>query len=243
MDYKPYAAKQWNMAPSELDQSVTARLPVHLSENPQVSTAKYQILPENGYLEFFENMLSHDKIDVLLNTDALSILNFDLNKGVCMKTSESNPQEVIKIPIVFTGALEDIFDSDEPLPYRSLCFEYKTQELHDLDPYDSISFPSEHEYLRMTDFSKMMIEYTNDKTTILYEYPYPYDKSNSKGNEPYYPIIAQSNVDKNNLYIKKLSNIPNVIPCGRLADYKYYNMDKALERAFEVFAKIKKEYW
>lgn len=233
-DYRPYAAKQWNLDPKELDRSVVERLPVILSERKNYFDIKYEILPENGFTEFFKNMLSHQKIDIFLNTDACEFLNFDLEKGICSKGSE-----ILTIPIIFTGALEDLFNGEESLPYRSLYFKYKTMDTESYQPVAILSYPQAHEYLRTTEYSKLMKHAPQGKTVVAFEYPMIYDKMASQGNEPYYPILTKENVAKNETYVRGLSRIPNIIPCGRLADYKYYNMDNAIIRAFEVFEDLK----
>lgn len=240
-DYRPYAAKQWNLDPKELDRSVVERMPIILSDRENYfdhAAIKYEILPAKGYTAFFENMLAHENIDVLLNTDACEFLQFDWKQGQCRKDGE-----IITIPILFTGALEDIFKSDEPLPYRSLWFDYQTMDMDSYQPTAIYTYPQTHEYLRSTEYSKFMQEPPKGKTVVAFEYPVPYDKYAEKGNEPYYPILTSENVEKNNRYLGELKRINNVVPCGRLADYKYYNMDQAVERAFGVFEQMKKSFW
>lgn len=236
-DYKPYAAKQWNLDPKELDRSVLARLPIIFSERENYfdpKEVKYECMPCEGYTKFFESLLSHDSISVALNVDALQLIKFDIDQGKAF----CNQQE-IGIPILFTGALEDFFEGNNPLPYRSLFFEYKTFEEKSFQPTAIMTYPQTHKFLRSTEYSKMMQNPPVNKTVVAFEYPVPYDKKAQRGNEPYYPVLTAENIERNAEYSKKLSAIRNLFFCGRLADYKYYDMDKAIARAFEKFRELK----
>lgn len=237
-DYRLYAAKQWNLDPMELDRSVVERMPVLLSERDYYFDVKYELLPERGYTEFFKRMLAHENIHVMLNTDACCFLKFNFRGGIC-----TGKGETLTIPLVFTGALEDIFRGQDPLPYRSLCFDYKTMEMESYQPSAIQAYPQAHKYLRSTEYTKMMRQPPKGKTVVAFEYPIPYDKNATKGNEPYYPVLTQENIERNRAYIQQLARIPNIVPCGRLADYKYYNMDQAVVRAFEVFHALAEKYW
>lgn len=237
-DYKPYAAKQWNLDPKELDRSVLARLPIIFSERENYfdpNEVKYERLPSEGYTKFFESMLTHDLIDVALNADAMDLFDFDMKQGKCF----CQKQEV-NVPILFTGALEDFFDEGRPLPYRSLYFEYCTFEQDSYQPTAIMTYPQTNCYLRTTEYSKMMRDPTPHKTVVAFEYPVPYNKEAERGNEPYYPVLTAENIERNDEYYKQLSVIQNLFFCGRLADYKYYDMDKAIIRAFEKFGELKK---
>lgn len=237
-DYRPYAAKQWNLDPMELDRSVLERMPVLLSERDHYYDVKYELLPEKGYTEFFRSMLEHESIDIMLNTDACSFLEFDPGAGTCTRKGE-----VLTIPIVFTGALEDIFRSTDPLPYRSLWFDYKTMEMESYQPSAIQTYPQTHKYLRSTEYTKLMQHPPRGKTVVAFEYPVPYQKDAKLGREPYYPILTAQNTARNDIYLSLLGKTKNVFPCGRLADYKYYNMDSAIKRAFEAFDEIKSKFW
>ncbi len=237
-NYKPYAAKQWNMSPEQLDVSVIARMPVIFSERTNYFTEKYEVLPKGGYTAFFEKMLKHELIEISLDVDATKELCLDLDKGNCFLNGEQ-----FSIPIVYTGPLEELFGETQTLPYRSLAFEYKTFEQSDFQEVAILTYPQSRKYLRTTEFSKLTGKAKSDKTVVAFEYPVPYDKTAEIGNEPYYPILTEENMQKNDEYVMALTRIKNFFPCGRLADYRYYNMDQAVERAFEVFDKIKNLYW
>lgn len=237
-DYRPYAAKQWNLDPSELDPSVIARMPVILSDRVHYFNTKYEILPKDGYTKFFEAMLSHPLIDVRLNTDACEFLNFDLEKkGIFYGDTK------IQDPVVFTGALADIFDKENPLPYRSLYFRYVTMDMEGYQPVAIMTYPQTHDYIRTTEYSKFSNNTPKDKTVVAFEYSVYFQKGAAVGNEPYYPILTQENIQRNAYLTEKAKVFKNLIPCGRLADYKYYNMDQAVLRAFETFSALKQRYW
>jgi len=234
-NYRPYAAKQWQLDPRELDPSVIARMPVILSDRENYFEVKHEALPEHGFTAFFENMLEHPNITVRLNTDARKILTFDTERGICNADGIT-----LTVPIVFTGALEELFDDkDAPLPYRSLSFTYRQMERGSYQPVPILTYPQEHSYLRTTEFTKLMRNPPQGRTVVSFEYPVPYDKKN----EPYYPILTADNIKKNDQYLERIKRVPNVFPCGRLADYQYYNMDQAIIRAFEVFKTIRETMW
>ena len=106
-------------------------------------------------------------------------------------------------------------------------------------PVVILTYPQTHKYLRTTEFSKLTGQALKNKTVVAFEYPVPYDKNASRGNEPYYPILTSENIARNSACLSKLKKIKNVFPCGRLADYKYYNMDKVIMRTFEMFEELK----
>ena len=237
-DYKPYAAKQWNMEPKELDRSVVERLPIILTDRENYFTVKHEVLPTEGFTAFFRNMLTDEQIDILLDTDGSQYLQFDAERGIC-----SHDGEELTIPVVYTGALEDLFNSGTPLPYRSLYFSYQTMETDSYQPAAILAYPQEHEYLRTIEYSKLMRNAGGySKTIVAFEYPVLYNKNARRGNEPYYPVLTEKNIKRNEEYIRRLKRIKNVFPCGRLADYKYYNMDQAVKRAFDVFEEIKERF-
>ena len=238
-NYQPYAAKQWALEPRQLDPSVIARMPVILSDRTNYFNTEYEMIPKEGFSSFFKAMLQHEKIDIQLNTDARDLLQFDMEQGICMMNSER-----LTVPVVYTGALEDLFScEDSPLPYRSLHFDYQTMEKDSYQPMFLVTYPQTYDYLRTTEFSKLMPKSPKGKTVVAFEYSVPYDKHAKKGNQPYYPILTKENIAQNNRYLAGLGKIPNVFPCGRLADYKYYNMDQVVIRAFDVFHQIQDSFW
>ena len=185
---------------------------------------------ENGYTGFFNKLLAHDNINVLLNTDALDMIKIDTeNKRMLFN------DKTILIPVVYTGAIDELLGYKYgPLPYRSLRFDYQTKKTESFQDASVVAHPEAEGYTRITEYKKLPPQNIPGITTVAYEYPLPADKKK----EPYYPIINNENLSLYNKYYKEIKAIPDLLLCGRLADYKYYNMDAAILRAFAVFSEI-----
>ena len=216
-----YTAKQWGKNPDEIASAITARVPVYVSKDDRYFQDKYQGIPLNGYTKMVENILNHPNIEVKLNTD--------FNDFAC-----ENPEELKNFRIFYTGSIDEFFDYKYgELPYRSVHFKFET---HNREFYQSnavVNYPCNYDFTRIHEY-KYYLNDKSDKTVIAKEYSEYFE--NGK-NERYYPI---ENDDNKNLYEKYLSQTPdNVYFLGRLGDYKYYDMDKAVERAINLFEEIK----
>ncbi len=231
-DYQPYTAKQWGIAPEKLDISVLQRVPVRLSYLDQYFDDRYQMQPKGGYTAFFEKLLSDEKIELRLSTDARRLLTLD-NDGTVRLEGEA-----VQIPVVYTGALDELFDCKYgKLPYRSLSFEYKVLQGRDFQPTPGVAYPLAEGYTRITEFSKLMtLPPDTDKTIIAYEYPEKY--GSDKGKEAYYPILTAESQGLYQRYLNEAKRYRMLYPCGRLGDFKYYNMDQAILRALELFEEL-----
>ena len=231
-DYQPYTAKQWGIEPEELDVSVLQRVPVRLSYIDQYFDDRYQMQPKGGYTAFFEKLLSDPKIDVRLSADAGQHLTLK-EDGVILLDGEA-----VNVPIVYTGALDELFQCRYgKLPYRSLSFEYRTLPTSDFQPTPGVAYPLVDGYTRITEFSKLMpLPPNTDKTIIAYEYPEKY--GSDKGKEAYYPILTAESQKLYLRYLEEAKRYPLLYPCGRLGDFKYYNMDQAISRAAALFEKL-----
>ncbi len=216
-----YTAKQWGKNPDEIASAITARVPVYVSKDDRYFQDKYQGIPLNGYTKMVENILNHPNIEVKLNTD--------FNDFAC-----ENPEELKNFRIFYTGSIDEFFDYKYgELPYRSVHFKFET---HNREFYQSnavVNYPCNYDFTRIHEY-KYYLNDKSDKTVIAKEYSEYFE--NGK-NERYYPI---ENDDNKNLYEKYLSQTPdNLYFLGRLGDYKYYDMDKAVERAINLFEEIK----
>ena len=232
LNYLPYTAKQWGIPLEEVDPSVLKRVPIRLDYTAGYFDDEFQCMPENGYTHFFKNLLEHENIEVMLNTDALDM--FKVNTDEKQLLFEGNP---INIPVVFTGAIDELLDyRHEELPYRSLRFDYQTKNVDSFQEASVVAYPKAEGYTRITEFKKLPPQNIPSVTAIVYEFPLPADRT--KKNEPYYPVLTDDNILLYNKYLFDLQGIPNLFLCGRLADYKYYNMDAAILRAFDVFKAI-----
>lgn len=227
-DYSLYTAKQWGIKPSEIDPSVLKRVPVLFNYDEQYFYDKYQYLPKNGFTEFTRNILDSDLISVALNTDFFDYFNIE-SKLVKFKGKEFNGI------VVYSGPIDRLFSYKfGHLPYRSLRFEFKTLEEDNYQEAAVTAYPEEKEFTRITEYTKMPFQ-KNGKTTIAVEYPLP----STNENEPYYPILTDDSINIVNKYKEFAKDIPHLIVCGRLGDFKYYNMDQAIVRAFEIIGELK----
>lgn len=212
-----YNIKQWGVKPEELDKSVASRVPIYISRDNRYFTDKYQGIPMNGYTQMFKNMLAHHNIKILLKTDYKEII------------------DLIKFDkLIFTGPVDLFMDYlYGELPYRSLRFKFFTLNQPKFQEVAQINYPNNYEYTRITEF-KHLSGQKHLNTTIAYEFPEAYSLEK---NEPYYPIPTSENNELYKKYLKKINMLKNVIFLGRLADYKYYNMDQVIAKALMIFKK------
>ena len=212
--FRNYTRKQWGLDPSELDATVTARVPTRTNRDDRYFTDTYQAMPRHGFTRLFENMLDHPNIKVLLNCDYREI-----------------EQSIAYREMIYTGPVDAYFDYRYgQLPYRSLSFKHET---HDVAQYQSapvINYPNEQLYTRVTEF-KYLTGQEHQKTSIVFEFP------QSEG-DPYYPVPRKENASLYQKYQSLADQVPNVHFVGRLATYKYYNMDQIVAQALTVYAKL-----
>lgn len=229
-DYRPYTSKQWGMKPEEIDISVLKRVPVRLDYTDGYFDDKYQLMPEGGFTAFFENMLSDSNIDIRLNCDILE--NIEIKDNEIYFENEK-----IDIPFVYTGELDELFKCKYgKLPYRSLYFDIQTHNVDSYQETSGVAYPMAEGYTRITEFKKIPVQNIEGKTTIAVEYPQKY--GSEKGKEPYYPILTEESKNLYERYLGESESIKGLYLCGRLADFKYYNMDDVIRRALEVYKEI-----
>ena len=225
-----YTMKQWGQTPSEVDQSVTARVPVVISYDNRYFHDTYQMMPEDGFTAMFKNMLDSDNIEVRLNTDAKEILQIKDNK-IYFEGQEYTGQ------VFYTGQTDELFDYEYGhLPYRSLNFEFESYDnMEYYQPKAVINYTVDEDYTRITEF-KHLLGQRLDGTTIIKEYSVPYE--GKKEQIPYYSIINEKNLNKYRMYKERADKITNLHLVGRLAEYKYYNIDAIIARALEVSDRV-----
>ena len=229
-DYRPYTSKQWGMKPEEIDISVLKRVPVRLDYTDGYFDDKYQLMPEGGFTAFFENMLSDSNIDIRLNCDILEHIEIKDNEIYF-------ENEKLDIPFVYTGELDEFFKCKYgKLPYRSLYFDIQTHNVDSYQETSGVAYPMAEGYTRITEFKKIPVQNIEGKTTIAVEYPQKY--GSEKGKEPYYPILTEESKNLYERYLGESESIKGLYLCGRLADFKYYNMDDVIRRALEVYKEI-----
>ncbi|MDQ2718666.1 MAG: UDP-galactopyranose mutase [Bacteroidota bacterium] len=212
--FKGYTKKQWNLDPSELDASVTSRIPTRNDRDDRYFTDTYQAIPLHGYTRMFEKMLNHPNIKVMLNTDYKEIQN-----SISFKE------------MIYTGPIDYFFDNRYgKLPYRSLDFKFETIDKENYQLTGTVNYPNDHAYTRITEF-KYLTGQKNSKTTIVYEYP-------TDEGDPYYPVPRQENAELYRKYQVLAAQEKNVHFAGRLATYKYYNMDQVVAQALTLYKKL-----
>jgi len=212
--FKGYTRKQWDLDPSELDASVIARVPTRTNKDDRYFTDTYQAMPLHGYTSMFRNMLSHPNIKIMLNTDYKEVVDF--------------------IPyqrMIYTGPIDSYFNyCYGRLPYRSIEFKFDTFDKEVYQKTGTINFPNEHPYTRITEF-KYLTGQIHQKTSIVYEYP------KAEG-DPYYPIPRPENRMLYKRYESLADSMSNTFFTGRLATYKYYNMDQVVAQSLALFEKL-----
>ncbi len=228
--FKNYSIKQWGKGLDELDPSVKERVPVFISRDNRYFQDKFQGIPKNGYTETFKKILAHPNIEIRLNTDFKDIANVDLLKGDIFFQGEK-----FKGKMIFTGELDELFDFKYgKLPYRSLKFVFKTIEKEFMQEAAVINYPNDIDYTRITEY-KHFTKQKSTFTTISEEYPQDYDKTVSGKDVPFYPIPNKNNHELYEKYRKLTLKFKNILLLGRLAEYKYLNMDLVIKRALKLF--------
>jgi UDP-galactopyranose mutase len=189
-------------------------------------------MPKGGFKVFVENLLNHSNIKIMLNTDALSLIEF--NKDFLTINLEN---EKFSKKIIFTGPIDRLFSFKfGQLPYRSLVFDYKIINTDSFQPEAIVAYPQVDGFTRITEYSKLPIQKTNGKTVVAYEYPL---QSTIDGkHDPYYPIPTDESKIQYNKYREEATKYSNLTLCGRLADFKYYNMDDTIENALNIFQSL-----
>jgi len=212
--FKYYTKKQWNLEPKDLSPSVCGRIPIRNNIDCRYFTDKYQFMPKDGYTKMFERMLKHKNIHIILNTDYKTILNdLKFNK------------------IIYTGPIDYFFDYlHGKLPYRSLRFEWENIDQEFFQRAAQINFVDNSvEFSRVIEH-KRITNIISRTTTISREYP-------QKEGEPFYPIPNNYNISLYKSYKTEAEKLKNVIFCGRLAEYKYFNMDQVIANCFMILGK------
>ena len=223
-DYAPYTAKQWGVSPAEIDPSVLKRVPLRFSYGEGYFDDSYQVMPIHSFTRFFENLLGHPNITVKLGVNALDRLSVSSDSLLLDGVNTT-------IPVIYTGAMDELFGHIYGrLPYRSLRFEWKYTERDSVQLAPVVAYPQEKDYTRITEYKKLPAQ-NRPGSSYAVEYPLPYQDGTYM--EPYYPILTEASQKQYAQYRELADRIPSLIPCGRLADFKYYNMDQALEAALK----------
>jgi UDP-galactopyranose mutase len=214
--FRGYTRKQWGLDPSELDASVTARIPTRTNRDDRYFADTYQAMPKHGYTRMFEKMLAHPNIKLMLNTDYREIVDL--------------------VPwqhMVYSGPIDAFFNYRHgKLPYRSLEFRHVSIASEQFQPVGTVNYPNDYEYTRISEF-KHLTGQQHASTSIVYEYP-------RADGDPYYPVPRAENAAIYRRYEDAAEQLTNVTFVGRLATYKYYNMDQVVGQALAAFKRLQK---
>lgn len=230
-DYSLYTAKQWGVSPEEIDPSVLKRVPLRFSYDIGYLGDTYEIMAKESFTSFFVEILNHPNIRYELNVEALDHLKVDGSQLLL----DGKPFDA---PVIYTGALDALFGFEHgALPYRSLRFDWKYSEVDSLQDMPVVAYPQAEGYTRITEYKKLPVQ---NKKGSTYAVEYPLQYVPGSGSEPYYPVLTRESQAQYAKYICLAERIPNLFLCGRLADFKYYNMDQALERALSLVKEFEK---
>ena len=212
--FRGYTRKQWGLDPSELDKSVTARVPTRTNRDDRYFTDEFQFMPKDGYTRMFERMLRHPNIHVMTQTDYRDVKDWVPHRR-----------------LIYSGPVDEYFDFRfSKLPYRSLRFEHITLDRPQFQSVGTVNFPQTEAYTRISEY-KHLTGQEHPKTSITYEYP-------TADGDPYYPVPRPENQELYKKYERLALATPDVWFVGRLATYRYYNMDQIVGQALATFRRI-----
>ncbi|CAN7472877.1 UDP-galactopyranose mutase [Phenylobacterium sp. LjRoot225] len=212
--FRGYTRKQWGLDPSELDRAVTARVPTRTDRDDRYFTDQFQVMPDAGYTAMFHRLLASPLIEARLGTDFADIRHLKPRRG-----------------LIWTGQVDEFFDFRfGRLPYRSLRFDHVTLDQPQFQPVAVVNYPMSEAYTRITEY-KHLTGQEHSKTTVTYEYP-------TAEGDPYYPVPRPENEALYKRYEALALATPDVWFVGRLATYRYYNMDQVVGQALATFRRI-----
>ncbi len=224
-----YTEKQWNLTPDKIDGAVTARVPISISRDDRYFSDRFQAVPKNGYTAMIQKMLTHKNIKLMLNTNFSEVATLRDGK-IYLFDSEFNGK------IFYTGMLDELFNYKfGALEYRSVNMKFEMLDVENFQTAATVNYPNNYEFTRITEF-KHIHPAKSARTTILKEYPQNYYVGK---NEPYYPVFTDAAKTAYTKYLDELKNCPQIKAVGRLAEYRYFDMDDAVKRALEIHAEFK----
>ena len=221
-----YTEKQWGLSPDKISGAVTARVPIFVGRDDRYFNDRFQALPKFGYAKLVQNMLAHKNIKLLLNTDFHDVMALRDEKIYLFRKQ-------FKGRLIYTGQLDELFNKKfGELPYRSIDMKFETIDAENFQSAPVVNYPNNYDFTRITEF-KQIHPTQVPRTTILKEYPQTYVAGE---NEPYYPIFTDEARAAYEKYSAELARFKNITAVGRLAEYRYYDIDDIVKRALEVFA-------
>lgn len=226
-----YTMKQWGKTPDQIDPSVMGRVPVFIGDDDRYfPLAAHQGMPAQGYTPLFESMLDHDLINVFVDVDALDLMHVCDNEIYVQDKPYAGE-------VIYTGALDELFNLDlGPLPYRTVDMKFETLDMDEFQPATTVNYTVSEDFTRITEFKHMTGQKLAGKTTILKEYPKVYEPLS--GQTPYYVINEPQNIELYKRYRARVDSIINFHVVGRLAQYRYFDMDGVVSSALELSDKM-----
>lgn len=223
-----YTNKQWGMSPAEIDSAVTARVPIYIGKDDRYFQDTYQGMPKFGYTKMFENMLINSNIKILLKTTFQDAIQIKDSKTYLFGNEFHGK-------LIFTGNIDEFFDYRYgELPYRSTHFEFNSFKEKYYQECGTVNYPNEYDFTRITEF-KHLTGQQSEFTSIMKEYPQAYERNIVGKDIPMYPVPKQENTELYEKYKILAKQYTNIIFIGRLAEYRYYDMDAVIDSAIETF--------
>lgn len=233
--YRTYTSKMWGVEPEQIDPYVLERVPMAMGYDDRYLNKDFQYLPARGFTQLFRTMLNHPNIELRLRTDALQKLTLKEETGVIL--CDGAPVDCL----VYTGAIDELFQKRYgALPYRSLDIRYAYHEQNSVLPSEIVSYPQAKGYIRSTEYRKIMLDDSKvSGSVVATEYPLEYNPAAPIGNIPFYPMMTAQSNELYRRYCADAERYPGLFLCGRLAEFRYYNMDVCVEHALSYFENIR----
>jgi len=223
-----YTTKQWGVSPDKVDGAVTARVPIHISRDDRYFQSTYQGMPLHGYTRLIENMLSNDKIKIMLQTDFREVVQYD-ECGIKLFGND------FKGKLIYTGNIDEFFAYKfGELEYRSTRFNFEYIQEKSHQTVATVNYPNNYDFTRITEFKQMTGQNNAVGTTVLREYPQAYDREIVGQDIPMYPVFDEKNQMAYKKYKEESGKYKNIEFIGRLAEYKYYDMDAVVAKVLST---------
>lgn len=223
-----YTEKQWGLSPDKISGAVTARVPVFVGRDDRYFNDRFQAVPLRGYTEMVKNMLAHKNIKLMLNTDFHEVMTLR-GEEILLFGQKFDGR------LIYTGQLDELFDKKfGELPYRSIDMRFESVDAELFQGAPVVNYPNNYDFTRITEF-KQIHPAQSPRTTLLREYPQAYVAGE---NEPYYPIFTDEARAAYEKYSAELQRFKNITAVGRLAEYRYYDIDDVVRRALDIFDEL-----
>lgn len=235
--FENYTTKMWGVDPKEISEKVIARVPITSSYNEKYFNDIYEGIPKEGYTEAIKKMLDHPNITVRLDTNIKDLIKFKINQEG--KRTIFFEKKELEVPFIFSGAIDELFDYvDGVLDYRSLDIKFFNINMEKFQSHAVINYPSHPKLTRITEYKHLNQQKNLENTVVSVEFPGQYDPNSEKFNIPFYPLQTFEANRKYSKYLKRSKMYSNMFLIGRLAKYKYINMDQAIEESLELVDEI-----